>query len=164
LRTRTGTGFSFQDGRKKRGDILIVKDIMKTDVEKISASTTVQDAAKKMAEENIGCLLVVDGHKLLGIVTEDDIIKKVVGGGKSPQETTIEEIMVREVIHITPEESLEDAAELMTERKIKKLPVVDNKKLLGIITATDMVAAEPKMMEHLGELILFAKKPQRIAG
>jgi CBS domain-containing protein len=141
-----------------------VKEIMNKDVEKIAASTNIQEAAKTMADKNIGCLLVVEDHKLLGILTEDDIIKKVVGEGKSPMETTVEDIMVKEVIHIGPGLTLEDAAELMTKKNIKKLPVVDKNKLLGIVTATDMVAAEPKMMEHLGELILFAKKPQRIAG
>jgi CBS domain-containing protein len=143
---------------------MIVREIMKTDIEKVDASVNVKEAARRMSEKKIGCLLVVEGHKLLGIVTEDDIIKKVVVEGKSPHDITVEDIMVREVIHISPEETIEAAAELMTEKSIKKLPVVGNKRLLGIITATDMVAAEPKMMEHLGELILFAKKPQRIAG
>ena len=143
---------------------MIVKDIMQTDVEKVDASENVKDAAKRMSAKKIGCLLVVEDHKLLGIVTEDDIIKKVVVAGKSPHEITVADIMVEEVIHISPEETIEAAAELMTEKSIKKLPVVGGKKLLGIITATDMVAAEPKMMEHLGELLLFAKKPQRIAG
>jgi CBS domain-containing protein len=137
---------------------------MQTDVEKADASENIKDAAKRMSDRKIGCLLVVDAHKLLGIVTEDDIIKKVVVEGKSPHETTVGDIMVKEVIHISPEETIEAAAELMTTKAIKKLPVVGDKKLLGIITATDMVAAEPKMMEHLGELLLFAKKPQRIAG
>ena len=143
---------------------MIVKEIMKTDVVKVAATTNVQEAAKMMTEKEIGCLLVVDEHKLLGIVTEDDIIRKVVREGKPPQDTTIKQIMVSEVVHISPEMTIEDAAELMTNKNIKKLPVVDDKKLLGIVTATDMVAAEPKMMEHLGELILYAKKPQRIAG
>ena len=143
---------------------MIVKDIMKTDIEKVDASEKVKDAARRMSARNIGCLLVVEDHKLLGIVTEEDIIKKVVVEGKSPNDVTVADIMVKEVIHISPEETIEAAAQVMTENSIKKLPVVGNKKLMGIITATDMVAAEPKMMEHLGELILFAKKPQRIAG
>ena len=143
---------------------MIVKEIMQTDVVKVPADTNIQEAAKMMGEKKIGCLLVVDEHKLLGIVTEDDIIKKVVGEGKPPKETNVEDIMVSEVVHISPEMTIEDAAELMTNKNIKKLPIVEDKKLLGIITATDMVAAEPKMMEHLGELILYAKKPQRIAG
>jgi CBS domain-containing protein len=97
-------------------------------------------------------------------VTDDDIIKKIVLEGKSADETTLGDVMNRDVIHTDPEKSLEEAATLMTEKNIKKLPVVENKKLVGIVTATDMVAAEPKMVEHLGELLLFAKKPQRIAG
>ena len=143
---------------------LIVKDIMHTDVEKMHPSTKIMEAVKKMIEKKIGCLLVVEDSKLVGILTEDDIIRKVVAEGRHPQDITIGEIMVKEVVHIAPGKSLEEAAELMTEKKIKKLPVVEGNRLYGIITATDMVAAEPKMIEHLGELILFAKKPQRIAG
>lgn len=143
---------------------MIVKDIMHPDVQKISNSVTIKDAAKIMTDKKIGCLLVVEGQKLLGIVTEDDIITKVVGEGRHPQETTVDDIMVREVIHILPRTSLEEAAELMTKKEIKKLPVIEEEKIIGIITASDIVAAEPKMMEHLGELLLFAKKPQRIAG
>lgn len=144
--------------------MMIVKDIMQTDIEKVDAGVNIKEAAKRMSEKKIGCLLVVEDHKLLGIVTEDDIIKKVVVEGKSPHDITVADIMVKEVIHISPEETIEAAAQLMTDKSIKKLPVVGDKKLLGIVTATDMVAAEPKMMEHLGELLLFAKKPQRIAG
>ncbi|MBN2331177.1 MAG: CBS domain-containing protein [Candidatus Aenigmarchaeota archaeon] len=143
---------------------MIVKDIMQTDIEKVDASVNVKEAARRMSAKKIGCLLVVEDHKLLGIVTEDDIIKKVVVEGKTPHSITVAEIMEREVVRISPDETIETAAEIMTQKKIKKLPVVGGKKLLGIITATDMVAAEPRMMEHLGELLLFAKKPQRIAG
>jgi len=141
-----------------------VKEIMNKDVQKIFTKATVRDAAKMMEEKNVGSLIVVEDSRLAGIITENDIIRKIIGEGKPAQTTTVEEIMVKKVIHISPESSLEDAAELMTEKKIKKLPVVENKKLLGIVTATDIVAAEPKMMEHLGELLLFAKKQQRIAG
>ncbi len=100
----------------------------------------------------------------MGIITEEDIIEKVVSEGKEPAKTTIDEIMVRDVIHIESGKSLEDAAQLMTENKIKKLPVVENKDLLGIVTAQDMIAAEPKMMEQLGELLIFARKQKRVAG
>jgi CBS domain-containing protein len=141
-----------------------VKEIMHKGVEKADPSTTISDAVTRMMEKDISYLIVVKNSKLAGIVTEDDIIKKVVGKGKHPQQTTLEEIMVREVVHIKPDTSLEDAAEIMTKNEIKKLPVVDGNNLLGIVTATDMIAAEPKMMEHLGELILLARKQKRIAG
>lgn len=143
---------------------MIVKDIMNKGIQRIDASATVKEAAKKMRDEEVGCLLVVEDSKLYGIITDDDIITKVVVEGKSPQTTRVDDIMVKEVIHITSEKSIEDAAELMTGKKIKKLPVVDDHKLVGIVTATDMVAAEPRMMDQLAELFLLAKRPQKIAG
>jgi len=143
---------------------MIVKEIMQKDVEKAGPETTVSEAAAKMTEKEIGYIIIVKESKLLGIITEDDIIRKVVGEGKHPQETKLHEIMVKDVIHVGPEATIEEAAELMTEKKIKKLPVVGDNHLIGIITASDMVAAEPKMMEQLGELIVFAKKQKRIAG
>jgi len=143
---------------------MIVKEIMQKDVEKAGPETTVSEAAAKMTEKEIGYIIIVKESKLLGIITEDDIIRKVVGEGKHPQETKLHEIMVKDVIHVGPEATIEEAAELMTEKKIKKLPVVDKNKLLGIVTASDVVAAEPKMMESLGELILLARKQKKIAG
>lgn len=141
-----------------------VKDIMSKEVQKATAEMTVSDAAARMTEKDVDYLLVVKDGKLAGIMTEDDVIKKVVGKGRHPQETTIGDIMVNKVVHIGPEKTLEDAAEMMTENKIKKLPVVDNHKLLGIVTASEMVAAEPKMIEQLGELLLMAKKQKSVAG
>ena len=144
--------------------IMFVKEIMQKEVEKTESSTTITEAAKKMKEKGIGYLLVVENTKLVGIITEEDIVEKVVSEGKEPEETTIGDIMVKDVIHIKANKSLEEAAQLMTENKIKKLPIVEGKKLLGIITAKDMIAAEPKMMEQLGELFLFARKQKIIAG
>ena len=143
---------------------MIVSEIMDKDVEKASSDTTIIQAAKKMKEKDTDYLLVVQGSKLVGIVTEEDIVHKVVSEGKNADSLTLGEIMVKEVIHIEAGSSLEEAAQTMTEHKIKKLPVVENKKLLGIVTAQEMVAAEPKMMDHLGELVLFAKRQKRIAG
>ncbi len=144
--------------------LMFVKDIMQKNVHKTESSTTVSEAAKAMKDKDVGYLLVVEGPKLVGIITEEDIVEKVVSEGREPEDVKIAEIMVRDVIYIESGRTLEDAAQLMTRHKIKKLPVVENKKMLGIVTAHDMIAAEPKMMEHLGELVLFAKKQKRIAG
>lgn len=143
---------------------LIVKDIMQEEVQKIASSTTVEDAAKTMAEEEVRYLIVTRNSKLAGIVTENDILRKVVAEGREPAKTRIDEIMVKKVIHIGPEKTIEDAAKTMTDEKIKKLPVVEGDKLIGIITAADMIAAEPEMMERMGELFLLAKKPRMVAG
>jgi CBS domain-containing protein len=143
---------------------MFVKEIMQKEVHKTDSAASIREAARIMKEKDVGYLLVVEGAKLVGIITEEDIIEKVVSEGKEPDDIKISDIMVRDVIHIQSGNTLEDAAQLMTRHKIKKLPVVENKKLLGIVTAHDMIAAEPKMMEHLGELVLFAKKQRRIAG
>ncbi|MFH0956781.1 MAG: CBS domain-containing protein [Candidatus Aenigmatarchaeota archaeon] len=143
---------------------MLVKDIMNKDVEKATVDMTVSEAAAMMSEKNVEYLIVVKDARLAGIVTEDDIIKKVVGKDRQPKETTVGDIMVSKVVHIGPENSLEDAAEVMTENKIEKLPVVVDHKLLGIVTASDVVAAEPKMMEQLGELVILARKQKSVAG
>jgi CBS domain-containing protein len=149
---------------KEGGVNMQVKDIMNKDVEKATAEMTVTEAALRMTEKDVDYLLVVRDGKLAGIMTEDDIIKKVVGKGRHPQETKVGDIMVNKVVHIGSEKTLEDAAEMMTENKIKELPVVDDHKLLGIVTAHEVVAAEPKMMEQLGELLIMAKKQKSVAG
>jgi CBS domain-containing protein len=148
----------------EEGVMMLVKDIMNKEVEKVTADMTISAAAALMAEKNIEYLIVVKDAKLAGILTEDDIIKKVVGKGKLANDTKVGDIMVSKVVHINPEKTIEDAAELMTENKIEKLPVVVDHKLLGIVTASDMVAAEPRMMEQLGELVILAKKQKSVAG
>jgi len=142
---------------------MIVKEIMEKQVHKVLSSVSIVDAAKEMTEKKTSYLLVVDDHKLQGIVTENDITR-FVSCGEHPKTKSVNDIMVKDVVQISPGKTIEEAAELMTEKSIKKLPVVEDKRLVGMVTAEGMVAAEPKMMKQLGELLLFAKKPQRIAG
>jgi len=151
-------------GEKAGVICLFVMDIMEKDVEKIEPDRSISDAAAIMKENGISYLLVVDDSRLVGIITEDDIVDKVVSEGKAPKDTKIADIMVKSVIHIEPQKSLEEAAQVMTEKKIEKLPVVEGAKLLGIITAKDMIAAEPKMIDQLGELLIFAKRQKKVAG
>ena len=151
-------------GEKAGVICLFVMDIMEKDVEKIEPDRSISDAAAIMKENGISYLLVVDDSRLVGIITEDDIVDKVVSEGKAPKDTKIADIMVKSVIHIEPQKSLEEAAQVMTEKNIEKLPVVEGAKLLGIITAKDMIAAEPKMIDQLGKLLIFAKRQKKIAG
>jgi len=143
---------------------MLVHEIMEKEVEKTTSDMTVTDAAKKMVSEGVGYLIIVEGAKLAGIVTEDDIIKKVVAEGKNPHEVTLSKIMVKDVIYARPKMTLEEIAQIMTDKKIKKVPIVEGKHLLGIVTAAHVVASEPKMMQQLGELIIYAKKQKKMAG
>lgn len=101
----------------------------------IEHDVSLRQAAKIMSSRNIGSLIVLKKNKIDGIVTERDVLKNISSLGKR-----ISRFMSKNVITIDHNESIDNAALLMTEHKIKRLPVVDNNKLVGIITATDIVA------------------------
>ena len=141
-----------------------VKDIMKKNVRSIPPGSSVQKAAKKMDKYGIGSLIITDGNKMKGIVTGRDILIKVVARGCDPSKTTVNEIMTREVVMIDPSKTITDASEIMTSKKIKKLPVIEEDNLVGIVTASDIITTEPKMLEALGSLFLMSDKKKNIAG
>ncbi len=143
---------------------MLVKDIMNDYVHTISPKMSVKKAAEAMSSKNIGSLIVVSKSKLEGIITERDILKKVVSLGKDPNSVKIEEVMTRDIIFVEPETDIDEAAEMMVKNQIKKLPVVSNNRLIGIITAMDIVTAEPKITEQIGNLVAFVKKKKFIAG
>jgi len=124
---------------------------------------SIRDAAKVMAEHRIGCLVVIEDEKIVGIITELDIIWKVVAGDKDPNTTTVRDIMTKEVHIIRADQSLEEASHIMVEHEIKKLPVVEGDHLVGIITATDLISVQPKMIETLAHLMLVEEK-KPVAG
>ncbi len=141
-----------------------VKEIMNTDVKTINLNSNVREAAELMSKSNIGGLIVVEDSKLVGIVTERDVMKKVVALNKSATKTKVKAVMTKKVIMIDPDKDVEEAAEIMLERKIKKLPIVYKNKLIGILTATDICAAQPKLIEQLAQLMLVPGKKKIIAG
>jgi len=143
---------------------MLVKEAMKKDVKTIRPSDTVKDAAVLMNENRIGSLVVVSGTgAVTGIVTERDILTDVVATGKNAVDVKVEDIMTKELITISPEKSLEDAADLMTKNKIKKLPVIEGGKLLGIITATDLICYEKRLIEKISNIMLVSPF-KRIGG
>ena len=114
-----------------------IKEIMRG-VTKISAEHTVSDSAKLMDEKNLGSLLVEESSKVIGIITERDILRKVVAKGKDPKSTSIKETMTSPIITISQEDAVENANELMTKNRIRRLLVKDNDKVIGIITLRDV--------------------------
>lgn len=143
---------------------MLVKEAMKKDVKTIRPSDTVKDAAVLMNENRIGSLVVVSGTgAVTGIVTERDILIDVVATGKNAVDVKVEDIMTKELITISPEKSLEDAADLMTKNKIKKLPVIEGGKLVGIITATDLICYEKRLIEKISNIMLVSPF-KRIGG
>jgi len=118
-----------------------VKEIMNKAVTE-SHDITLRDAARVMSDMNIGSLILMNKDKIVGIVTDTDILKNL-----NKLEVGISKVMSKNVITIEDDESLEDAANLMAEKKIKRLPVLRDEKLLGIITATDLIANSDELNE-----------------
>ena len=105
----------------------------------ISPETTVFEGLQFMAEKNIGALLVTKDDNLVGIFSERDYARKVILKGKASKDTTIGELMTREVVYITPENSLDECMALMTAKHIRHLPILNNDKLIGLLTLGDLV-------------------------
>jgi len=142
--------------------ILKVEDIMIDDVITVEANSTVMKAVKIMNEHEIGCLVVTRNGRAVGIITERDLLKRVIGKAKSPQKTKVREIMTKPLIAGFPDMDLEDATRLMFEKRIKKLPVVDHGRLKGLITLTDVARFQPQMIKILKKLSDHVSAPQRM--
>ncbi len=119
-------------------DSTFVNQIMSKNVLTLDKSTSLQEAALNMTKLNIGCVIVTDGVKPLGIITERDFVTKVAAQGR-PLFTEICEIMSSPLITIGPEETIWEASEMMKQKMIHKLPVKENEQVIGIITTTDIV-------------------------
>ena len=105
----------------------------------IAPGATVFEAIKLMSERNIGSLLVTSDERLIGIFTERDYTRKIALHGKSSKQTLVKEILSRDVVTVTPEDSVERCMKLMTEKRVRHLPVMDGAKVVGVISIGDLV-------------------------
>jgi CBS domain-containing protein len=111
---------------------------MTKDVVTIEGDKTVLEAAKVMRMKKFSSLVVTDKGKTVGIVTERDLVRKVLAEDRDPNKLLIYQIMSTDLITTTPETSIENAAKIMTEQRVRRLPVMKSTKLVGIITASDI--------------------------
>jgi CBS domain-containing protein len=122
----------------------VVKDILDTkgrDIFSVSPQATVFDAVKLMSEKMVGALLVMEGEKLVGIVTERDYARKVILEGKSSKQLQVKEVMTSHVLCVNPDRTVEECMALMTDKRARHLPVVDHKHVVGVISIGDLVKA-----------------------
>ncbi|MCW9707417.1 CBS domain-containing protein [Aliifodinibius sp. 1BSP15-2V2] len=123
---------------------MIVRDILKNkgyDIHSISADQTVFEAIAKMDELDIGALVVMDGSQLMGILSERDYRSKVILKGRTSKETKVSTIMTGDVICVGPQDSVESCMSIMTDKKIRHLPVLENNSVRGVISIGDLVKA-----------------------
>jgi CBS domain-containing protein len=139
-----------------------VKDLISTkgkkqEVFSVTAAETVYHALQVMAEKNIGALMVTDGEKIAGICTERDYARKIILKGHDSRKTLVKDIMTEELITVHPETDLEKCMALMTEYRVRHLPVVDEGHLVGIISIGDVlhfiIADKESLISDLQEYI-----------
>jgi CBS domain-containing protein len=131
---------------------MLVNEIMVKEVITISSDDTVLEACKRYSRFKIGCLIVMNEEKMAGIITERDIIHRVIIKQKNPFTTKVDDIMSRDILTIHPSADVKDAADIMGKHKIKKLPVLsDNGSLAGIITITDIANVIPNFLKIIAE-------------
>jgi CBS domain-containing protein len=115
-----------------------IKEVMTRDVRACEPNATVADAAKVMAQEDVGPVPIVEDGRLIGIVTDRDIVVRVVAEGRDPNATTVSEIASTELVTVSPDDDLDEALKLLAERQIRRLPVVEGDRLVGIVAQADI--------------------------
>ena len=134
-----------------------VRDAMTEDPRSIGASESVVDAARLMREEDIGSLPITDSEELLGMITDRDITTRVVSEAADPKTTSVGDVCSRDVISVEADTDHEEAVALMARHQVRRLPVVENGKLVGIVAQADIARTESET--KTGELVEAISEP-----
>jgi CBS domain-containing protein len=133
-----------------------VRDAMTEDPRSIGASASVVDAARLMRAEHIGSLPVIEDERLVGMITDRDITTRVVAESAAPETTSVGDVYSRDLISVEPNHDLEEALELMARHQVRRLPVVESGRLVGMVAQADIAL---KDNERTGELVGAISEP-----
>jgi CBS domain-containing protein len=129
---------------------LKAKDVMVKDIVKVGSCTIVDNAVKVMNKNKIGCLIIEDNGEARGIVTQRDLLEKVLEKARDPRKLVVSDIMTKKLVVGNPNMEIHEAARLMFKKKIKKLPIVENGKLIGLLTLTNIAHTVSIDQEMIG--------------
>jgi len=145
-----------------------IKEVMTTGVEVVRPDETLQEAARKMKSIDVGPLPVCDGDRLVGMITDRDIIVRATAEGRDPKTTPVKDAMTPGVVYVFEDQDIEEAAALMSERQIRRLVVLDrNKRLVGILSLGDLAEdiedeqLSGQVLEGVSEPSEPARRPRR---
>ena len=139
-----------------------VADVMTPGVETTTSSQALQDAARTMREGDFGSMPVVDDGRLVGILTDRDIVVRGVAEGLDPSVARVGDVASRTPVAVAPDQDLDEAMELMAEHRVRRLPVVDDGRLVGVVSQAD-VALEAKE-KKTGEVVQQISEPSSVAS
>lgn len=139
---------------------VLVKEVMKTKPVIVQPYTTVFEAACLMREKKIGNVLIAELRHPIGILTESDIIKKVVSEGKNPKDVQVEEVMSGPLVVADPYITLQEALKIMGRNNIRRLPIIENNEMVGIITQRDISRISPTLFEIAHEWSTIDRKAE----
>ena len=133
--------------------MMLVRDVMSKDVKMVSPDSSVKEVVADMNKFNIGSIVVVQGDRPVGVISERDILRRVVEPCLAPEALTARQVMTSPVVTIGEMASIEEAAKLMATKKVRKIPVMNKQKLVGIVTFTDIVTKVLATLSVLEELM-----------
>jgi CBS domain-containing protein len=128
-----------------------IRDVMTSNPTTVERSTSVLEAAKVMAGEDVGPLPVTDGGRLVGIVTDRDVVVRVLAEERDPQSTTVGDICSSDLVTVTPEDELDQALRKMASAQVRRLPVVEGDRIIGIVAQADVARQAPE--QQTGEIV-----------
>lgn len=132
---------------------LPVKEIMTIDPVTVDINTGISDAAQKMVELNVGSLLVMERNNPVGILTERDMVKKIISNNTIPDSLKLKDVMTTPLITLDADEDIQKAIDLMLKMHIRRIPIVKDKKLVGLVTESDLISVSVEMGNIYTELI-----------
>jgi CBS domain-containing protein len=146
---------------KRRGGTMAksVRDAMTQNPRSIGATASVVEAAQLMREGHIGSLPIIDDEQLVGMITDRDITTRVVAEAADPKLTLVGDVYSRDLVSVEPDKDLDEALQLMARHQVRRLPVVENGRLVGIVAQADIALAENE--KKTGELVEAISKPSQ---